>query len=172
MAHPAPALIHMAKKKIWRLSKNTAENAKLVLPPLAVEFFQAGRKAVAEEAGPDRLHPLRLKTKRFRYTLELFKPCYGAGLERRLGALKQIQDYLGDISDYQTTCQLLERLPVRGSAQETAFLKFLHNRSARRAADFRKHWKETFDRAGQQRWWTDYLSRFAGRGRRTRRSPR
>jgi CHAD domain-containing protein len=150
------------KKKTWDPSKSGAENAKLVLPPLASQFFEAGRKVVEEEFAPADLHPFRLETKRFRYTLELFRPCYGAGLERRLTSLRQIQQYLGEISDCLTTRDLIKDKRAGGSRQ-TAFLGFLNARAATRAAEFRQYWRETFDRAGQERWWTDYLSRFAGR---------
>ena len=51
-------------------------------------YFEAGRKAIDAKRPPDELHAFRLKTKRFRYTLELFSPLYGAGMDRYLKALE------------------------------------------------------------------------------------
>lgn len=151
------------KKKIWQPPQSAADNAKRVLPAMAAEFFQAGRKVVGDELPPEELHAFRLETKRFRYTLELFRPCYGAGLDQRLAGLRRIQQYLGEISDCLTTLALLKDMRLRGSEQRAGFADFLNTRATVRAAEFRKYWKETFDRPGQEQFWTGYLKRFAGR---------
>jgi CHAD domain-containing protein len=151
------------RKKIWDPSKSPEENAKLALPALASQYFQAGRKVVGRQVSPNDLHSFRLETKRFRYTVELFRPCYGPGLDRRLAALRRIQQYLGDISDCGTTQALLGRMKLRPPSQSATAGKFLESRAAARAAEFQEYWKETFDVPGRERWWTDYLRRFAGR---------
>ena len=68
-------------------AQSVAANAREVLPKLAKKYFQAGRDAVSEKRPPDELHAFRLETKRFRYTLELFRPVYGPQLKRYLKAL-------------------------------------------------------------------------------------
>jgi CHAD domain-containing protein len=157
------------KKKTWQPSESAAGNAKLVLPSLASQFFRAGRKAVESKLQPEQLHPFRIKTKRFRYTLELFRPCYGAGLEQKLAGLRKIQQYLGDISDCVTTQGLLDQSELHDPNDSFDAPEFLQSRIEQKAEEFRRYWIETIDRSGQERQWTDYLRRFAGRGSKTRR---
>ena len=56
---------------------------------------------------PEELHGFRLETKRFRYTLELFRPLYGPNLDRYLKALRELQGALGKVSDYQAIQRVL-----------------------------------------------------------------
>ena len=51
------------------------------------------------------MHKFRLRTKRFRYTLEMFKDLYGPGMLKRIESLKQVQTYLGDINDCIVTSE-------------------------------------------------------------------
>ncbi len=151
----------MAKrnKNAWDRSKAAAENAKLSLPVLAAAYFEEGRRITAKPLPPAKLHPFRLRTKRFRYTLELFRPCYGRGLEQRLEALRRIQQYLGDISDCTTTRSLLGTAAGVRSRSGAPLSRFLKQRAEARAAEFRRYWTRTFDAFGRERWWTGYLSR-------------
>jgi CHAD domain-containing protein len=151
------------KKKSWQPSKSAAESAKLRLPSLASQFFQTGRKAAGNRVPLQELHSFRLKTKRFRYTLELFRPCYGEGLDRKLGELRQIQRFLGDLSDCLTTRELMRQTGVRGSKQSAELGWFLDSRAAAKAEEFHRYWIDTFDQPGRERSWTNYLIRFAGR---------
>jgi hypothetical protein len=48
-----------------------------------------------------------------------------------------------------------------GKTVDAEARKFLRDRAREKAADFRKHWEETFDAAGQKKWWTDYLKKEA-----------
>jgi CHAD domain-containing protein len=113
----------------------------------------------AAERSASAFHKFRLKTKRFRYTLELFEPCYGPGLEERLKLLRHIQDLLGEINDCATTQKLV-------GAQPDRFWKFLERRMALRARALRMWWRQTFDGPGQESRWTNYLARFARKPRR------
>ncbi len=79
----------------------------MVLPKMARKYFEAGRKAIEGKRPPDELHGFRLKTKRFRYTLELFRPLYGPNLDRYLKALRELQGALGKVSDYQAIQRVL-----------------------------------------------------------------
>ena len=151
------------KKNDWNPSKSAAENAKLLLPRLAAVYFGAGRRITVKPLPPAKLHPFRLRTKRFRYTLELFRPCYGRGLGQRLDALRRIQQYLGDISDCTATRALLGAAAGVQTRSGTSLSRFLNQRAAARAAEFRRYWTRTFDAFGREGWWTGYLVRFAGR---------
>src|SRR5262249_5894171 len=85
-----------------KTSRNAAETAGAALPRMAVKYFKAGREAANGNPSPKELHRFRIATKRFRYSLELFRPIYGPSLERQLDALRKIQNVLGKLSDYHT----------------------------------------------------------------------
>jgi CHAD domain-containing protein len=141
----------------WEEKVGVAANARRQLPPMVRDYFAGVREFLAHEAPPARLHQLRLASKKLRYTLELFRDCYPAGLEKRLGALKLLQDRLGEVNDAVATGRLLRRALQR----QPKLRKFLADRAAGEAAEFARYWKETFDAAGQEAWWTDYLARNA-----------
>jgi len=151
MAEPKPDLL-------WDESKPAAECARQVLPKLATDFFSQGRDIVRSSPSAEELHQLRLSVKRFRYTLELFRPCYGNGLEQRLEALKRMQDHLGAMNDCETATSLVQStLPETTGSEE--FLQFLKKRGDEERTSFLGHWQETFDAPGQEEWWVEYLSR-------------
>ena len=129
----------------------------MVLPKMARKYFEAGRKAIEGKRPPDELHGFRLETKRFRYTLELFRSCYGAGeFDARLEALKDVQTSLGDVNDAVATWQLLAKM-MSHSPRRQALRKFLKERAANKADEFREHWTQQFDAPGRENWWTEFL---------------
>ena len=146
----------------WDVSRTVAENASEKLPELARGFFEAGRELAAKEASFVALHHFRLLTKRFRYTLELFRPCYGPGLESRIESLQTVQQDLGDINDCATTQELVLKRDDLGPAQRDWLVGNLKTLSAARIARFREHWHAEFGQSTRERWWIDYLTRFAG----------
>ena len=143
------------------MSRSAAENAGRVLPRLASEFLRAGNQVAHGQAGPEDLHAFRLKAKRFRYTLELFRPCYATGLEPRLAALRLVQEHLGQISDCITALGVLEEAGVPRTGRGAMLYRFLDERMATKAAQFRQYWRETFGKPGAEQWLTEYLRRFA-----------
>jgi len=145
----------------WDVSRTVAENASEKLPELARGFFQAGRDLAAKEASFEALHHFRLLTKRFRYTLELFRPCYGPGLDPRIESLQIVQQDLGDINDCATTQELVLKRDDLGPAQRDWLVGNLKMLAAARIAKFREHWQEEFGQLTRERWWTNYLTRFA-----------
>jgi len=152
----------MAKRgqRSWDSAKSAEENAAERLPQLARAYFRAGRALFAAKSTARTLHKFRLETKRFRYTLELFLPCYGPGLEERLKLLRNLQNLLGEINDCATTQKLVGAMPL-------AVSKFLERRIALKTRALRTFWRQSFDAAGQESWWTNYLARFARKPRRT-----
>jgi CHAD domain-containing protein len=144
----------------WDASRTVTENASEKLPELARGFYAAGRN-VAADGSVDALHRFRLLTKRFRYTLELFRPCYGPGMARRIEALRALQQYLGEINDCATTRELLAERDDLRPAERRRLVRHLRELSAARIAKFRSHWQEEFAEPARERWWTDYLTRFA-----------
>lgn len=127
---------------------NAAETARTLLPKMARKYFEAGRKAVDQKRPPDELHAFRLETKRFRYTLELFKPLYGPGLDRYVSALRGLQGALGKVSDYQAIARVL------GSDRQ---LKMQIDRAIKgKLKDLRRTWR-AFDSPGELKRWRSYL---------------
>lgn len=145
----------------WDPSKTVAENAAEKLPGLARVFFAAGRELVAVDAPFEALHHFRLLTKRFRYALELFRPCYGPGLEARIDALQKLQTDLGEINDCATTEELLLKRDDLRPAQRDWLAGNLRMLAAVRIARFRKNWQDEFGQPEKQRRWIDYLTRYA-----------
>jgi CHAD domain-containing protein len=138
----------------WDERAGVAANARRQLSPMVSAYFSRVREFLAEDGKPRELHKLRLASKRLRYTLELFRPCYPAGLEERLEALKNLQDWLGEVNDAVASGKLL-REPLK---HQPKVRKFLRERAAEQAAGFARHWKETFDAPGQEAWWTGFLT--------------
>jgi CHAD domain-containing protein len=144
----------------WNEKGTAAANARRELPPLVSRYFALVRELLAKSPSPPELHRLRLATKRLRYTLELFQPCYGPGLETRMAGLRELQQLLGEVNDSAATGRLLDRAMPK-SAQRTRVAAFLEARAADQARKFRKHWDEVFDAPGREHWWTAYLERQA-----------
>jgi hypothetical protein len=148
----------------WDPRAGVEANAQRQLPRMVSAYFSQVRRFLAKDLPPRRLHRVRLASKRLRYTLELFRPCYPAGLEERLDALKKLQDWLGEVNDAVATGRLLRRALKR----QPKVRKFLEDRAVEKAAAFARYWQETFDAAGQEAWWMDFLASNA----RTQRRPK
>jgi len=143
-------------KSVWDTTASVAENARRYLPPLVQSYFGEGRKLMRGKWSSAEFHAFRLQTKRLRYTLELFRPCYGPGLERCIDGLRGLQDYLGEISDCATIREIL-----RHSKQRARIEKMLKARARSAIAGLKKHWRQSFDRPGEERRWINYFERHA-----------
>ena len=144
----------------WDESAGAALNARRHLPGLVSDYFANGRDLLARQPKPAQLHALRLATKRLRYTLELFRPCYGPGFRTRLAALRRLQQRLGAVNDCATALAELAKVAAK-SPHRVRLERFLKQRGQTEAAEFRREWKQVFDAPGQERWWTAYLTRHA-----------
>ena len=152
----------MPKHIQWDLAATAGENARAQLPSLAGGYFKAGREALEAARSPAELHAFRLRTKRLRYTLELFRGSYGPSLEQRIDSLKEVQTVLGDINDCAVALRVAKKLLASHSAHYRKVERFLNARVTRLAAGFRKHWREEFDAPGREDWWVGYLARRRG----------
>jgi CHAD domain-containing protein len=130
-------------------AQSAADNARLVLPKMARKYFNAGRKAIEGKRPPDELHGFRLKTKQFRYTLELFRPVYGPNLDRYLKALRELQGALGKVSDYQAIQRVL--------SSDHELKKKIEHALKGKVKDLRQSWR-AFDSEGQLKRWRTYLA--------------
>lgn len=134
----------------WSSNDSTSDNAVKRLPALAVKYFHAGRKAVKNGRSAADLHDFRVKTKQFRYALELFRPVYGAPLEQKLEALQDVQKILGQISDIYTSRDLLK--------SDSKLKKQLDRRGEKKIRKFQDEWKQKFDAGGELKTWKTFLS--------------
>jgi CHAD domain-containing protein len=130
-------------------AQSAAANARVVLPKMARKYFEAGRDAIEGKQPPEELHGFRLETKRFRYTLELFRPLYGPNLDRYLKALRELQGALGKVSDYQAIQRVLSKDPVLNKQIEHALKG--------KVKSLRQSWR-AFDSDGQLKRWRSYLA--------------
>lgn len=99
---------------------SVVENARRVLAVRIAEFY-AFAPVVGLPELSDPLHDLRIAAKRLRYTLELFRPQFGAAGERQIDRVKAIQEALGTLHDHDVRIELigdeLSRLMVEQSRQ-------------------------------------------------------
>jgi CHAD domain-containing protein len=146
-------------------TRTVERNARLQLTRASQFYFKAGRETFGGQATPAELHAFRLQTKRFRYTLELFRPLYGPTLERMIDSLRRIQQLLGEVNDCEAARKLLPAGGDRRSLQVRRVLKMLDQRQAEKTAGMGSLWLE-FDRAGAAARWLNYLTVYAGRARR------
>ena len=128
---------------------------------MARKYFEAGRKAIEGKRPPEELHRFRLKTKRFRYTLELFRPIYGPSLDRYLKELHELQGALGKVSDYQAIARVL--------SSDGALKKELEHALKGKLKHLQSSWR-AFDSDGQLKRWRSYLAGDHSKPR-TRRPP-
>ena len=142
----------MRQSMRWDEDESVAANASARLAPLVADYFARGRKLDAN-AATEELDDFRLRSKRLRCTLELFRACYGPGLDERLARLREAQQRLDGLHDCAVTLELL------GSRVDPKAVAYLESKSAENREGFLKYWRETFDAPGQETWWVRYLAR-------------
>ena len=149
----------MPRYDILRMSsEDAALLARTELPPIAADFFKAGRKTVLKADSSTRLHEFRLTAKRFRYTLELFRDFFGPVYVERLERVREIQSLLGKRQDYAVlAARLAPFAPIDDALQ--AALTESETRGLRCEDEFRRYWEETFDAPGEELKWQRYLMR-------------
>lgn len=163
----------MAKKAkpAWDARKSAAQNARQALPVLTATYLRAAKAAANRQPSPRALHKFRLQTKRFRYTLELFRPCLGRSLDSRLEALRRLQQYLGEINDCATTRELLFGKKRPRSRPLARLWQFLEDRTAEKTAELMRLLRRSLRGAKRRRWWTDYAARAPRKPKRAMKTP-
>ena len=142
----------------WKKSVGLRANLQLRVPEIVSAWFADGRAALAEGVSWEQMHAFRLRTKRFRYSLELLRPAYGPGLDRKIKSLKKLQDYLGEINDAVVTEELIRDLPKSAKAQEE-----LKEKATKLGKRLRAHWQEHFEPPLEEQRWIRYLRQYAAR---------
>ena len=153
-------------KKIWKGKHELAENLRLYLPRASTNYFLAGREAMAPGVSWEEMHAFRLETKRFRYTLEVFREAYGPMMEKRIESLRKVQTFLGEINDCVVTSSMLAHTQDGEKVREALRLK-----AESKTARLRGFWARTFDAPGECERWRTYLGRYACRSRRRPAAP-
>lgn len=104
----------------WRAGpRASADLGALANEQLEQRWKQVAKRAQGFEAQhPEERHELRIAVKAMRYSAEFLAPLYGVKpmgprRDRFIGALKKLQDRLGDLNDAWTAEQLAERLPAK-----------------------------------------------------------
>ncbi|WP_321473292.1 CHAD domain-containing protein [uncultured Paludibaculum sp.] len=156
----APASWYPRVAAIAGPEDDAALHARQELPPLATDFFEAGRKVALQPGSARRLHAFRLSAKRFRYTLELFRRFYGPVFQQRLERVREIQSLLGKRQDCAVAEERLKPL-VDTDPAAASVLAAIEVRAQKLESDFREYWRETFDAEGQSVLWLRYLARRA-----------
>jgi triphosphatase len=124
--------------------ESVGEHARRLLPAMLDDLFRAGRAATRPDANHQKMHRFRLKTKRVRYTLELFEVVYAGATKQVMESLKALQDKLGAINDCATTLEMI-RLD-RDAAEAVRQL------ADERVVEFRAYWKKHFGPREKVRW--------------------
>lgn len=142
---------------VWNERIGPAANARRQLPRIVVEFFVQVRASLSAHPPPEQLHALRLSTKRVRYTLELFRACYGPALDARIESLRKLQQVLGEINDCVAARRLLTK-SIRPSPLRAKAERFLAARLRQKTLELRKLWAKEMGAPGQELVWTRYLA--------------
>lgn len=113
----------MAKAfKVRKVSADadSAEAAGRIMQTRLREFFSRWPD-VDVTPNAEQLHALRISGKRLRYSAESLRELYPDRLALLLRLLRQLQDVLGEMQDYETQCAIIEadlaRLKARHSRQ-------------------------------------------------------
>ena len=144
----------------FRPKRPALENATQVLPHQAQEFFKAGDKTAHKGGGPAKIHRFRILSKRFRYELEYFSPCYGQALQAYLELLKELQATLGALNDCAASRELLSDLFEAGDPprRHKKLFAALGHREEQLLTEFKEEWSQKFANNELRRRWIRYLA--------------
>ena len=156
-APPRPVVSKGTQYPDWDAAESCLTNARRGLPSLVSRLLALGRATCAEEPTPGELHRLRLAGKRLRYTLELFRGFYGAGLEELLRILKTAQKVLGEISDCDATEALVRCEGLDNTADGAELLRWIKEDRSIKVTTFLLMWRNIIARPDLEEVWTRAL---------------
>lgn len=143
-----------------RLNKPARENATRLLPRLATEFLNAMDRAVDGEIDDEQTHRLRILAKRFRYSMEYFRPCYGETMDGYLNDIRNLQRAMGKMTDASATRELLrDFLPARSRRGYKKLLEALNKQEDEMLAGVRAQWRDQFGKSLTRKRFLRYLGR-------------
>jgi CHAD domain-containing protein len=147
----------------WREQKTAAENARVFLPEVLLQYLKLGERLVNIEGHPRRLHQLRLATKHIRYGVDMFEPLFGPKLAELSLILRETQQRLGEISDATASEAWLRRPGIPHDTGSDNLLVFLEQKASRQALEFASFWQMHWGTPELRSKWVLYLRRYAGR---------
>jgi len=142
-----------------RPKKAARQNASRILPPLVEAFLRNGDAAFEDALHGEELHEFRIQTKRLRYVLEYFRPCYGQALEAYLKTIQGLQTALGDLNDCCSTRTLLQEVMARDTPHNRYKKLFaaLDRREQNLFEEYRAYWTQHLEDAGYRQKFLRYL---------------
>jgi CHAD domain-containing protein len=123
---------------------------------MTADLFDAGERAADPTSDSDTLHKFRIKTKKFRYTLELFEPLYGPSVKARMRVLRNLQQRLGDINDYAASRRILDDYRDGRSAVVDRALDRLKRMAGDETKEFRGYVHRSFGPKQKAIWIGDF----------------
>ena len=144
----------------FRPKRPALENARQLLPQQVREFLKAGDRTTRKPGRPAKVHRFRILTKRLRYELEYFLPCYGQALQAYLELLKELQATLGALNDCVASRELLSDLLEAGHPprRHKKLFAALDHREEQLLAEFKEEWSQKFANTKLRRQWVRYLA--------------
>jgi hypothetical protein len=149
----------------WQHEKTAAENARVFLPEVLLEYLNLGDRLAKHGVHPKELHQLRLATKHLRYGIEMFEPLFGPTVANLLLILRETQQRLGEISDATASEAWIHTHKLDQDAEIQAVLTGLEQRGATCSSEFGTFWQTHWGLPGLRDRWVLYLRRYAGRSR-------
>jgi len=116
-------------------AKPVMDSARNAIRRIAEKQLRRGKRALREDAPPKKLHRLRIATKEFRYTVDLFAPVLGDSAAKLVDELKELQTLLGDINDLASARRLVETADDSGD-----IARQLKKKQRKKIRKFRKAW--------------------------------
>jgi CHAD domain-containing protein len=71
------------------------------------------------------LHLLRIAAKKLRYTLEILRPWYGAGIDQYIRVCRDIQDLLGDVHELDVLTHAMSDFPKNQDKDSSATIAYV-----------------------------------------------
>ncbi len=117
-------------------------NAPLMLHTRLEELYQFA-PFISDPANVTELHNMRIASKRLRYTLEIFAPCFsGKEFEKVSSQVKTVQEQIGEIHDRDVRGPLLQAFLDSHAAHRpeirTGLERLIESQQAERAALYQK----------------------------------
>jgi CHAD domain-containing protein len=144
-----------AKKKFPEIAQELAAE---LLPALAKEFFERGKRVAQAEGSAEDLHQFLRAAKKLRYTLELFVTLYGHDLGEWLEQIRSIHALAGRVDDFAAVRKMVAR-----DANDEALDSALGKKHRKQIEILRDEWIDKFVSPDRARHWIHYLHDFPGR---------
>jgi CHAD domain-containing protein len=157
-ASAAPRLCKAVAEHVQEWQSRRASHLLIFYPVLnAIADLLAFESYVSYPGRIQEHHQMRIAAKRLRYMLETLQPANPDGLGKRLGPIREVQTFLGDIHDCDVWKEVIVRFLVEEKQRMVAF--YGHTRGYRKIAAgcerFRKRVK-----ARRRRLHRDFVARW------------